>query len=69
MTTPKNLILEKEAFSGCSSLTTVEGMNAISSIEKHAFFNCSSLESINVNQSADIYDMAFESCPARINRI
>jgi hypothetical protein len=70
MTTPKNVILENGTFSGCSSLTIVEGMNAISSIEQNAFFyNCSSLESININQSADIHGKAFESCPARINRI
>jgi hypothetical protein len=69
MLSPKMTTIEQRTFNGCSSLTAVEGMNGIQSIGQLAFLNCSSLETIDVNQSADIHDEAFDECNARINRI
>ena len=66
---PKMTTIEHGTFRGCSSLTSVEGMNGIQSIRYYAFYECSSLETIDVNQSADIDDTAFNHCNARINRI
>ena len=66
---PKMTTIEEYTFYGCSSLTAVEGMNGIQSIGWSAFYDCSSLETIDVNQSADIDDNAFNHCNARINRI
>jgi hypothetical protein len=66
---PKMTTIEDSTFSRCSSLTAVEGMNAIQSIGWSAFSYCSSLKTIDVNQSADIHNLAFDECNARINRI
>jgi hypothetical protein len=66
---PKMTTIELQTFDGCSSLTAVEGMNGIQSIGQYAFYYCSSLETIDVNHSADIDDLAFKYCNARINRI
>jgi hypothetical protein len=66
---PKMTTIERWTFNECSSLTAVEGMNVIQSIGYDAFTDCSSLETIDVNQSADIHDDAFNKCNARINRI
>jgi hypothetical protein len=68
---PKMTTIEQMAFSECPSLTAVEGMNVIQSIGDGAFYYCKSLETIDVNQSANIYENAFEKCNARfaINRI
>jgi hypothetical protein len=59
---PKMTAIEDYTFWGCSSLTVVEGMNAIQSIGGYAFYGCSSLETIDVNQSADIAINAFFGC-------
>ena len=67
---PKMTTIEACTFEGSSSLTAVEGMNGIQSIRQYAFSHCFSLETIDVNQSADIHDEAFDDdCNARINRI
>ena len=66
---PKMTKIENRTFFDCSSLTTVEGMNAIQSIGKWAFRNCSSLERIDVNKSAYVHDDAFWKCNAVINYI
>ena len=52
-----------EAFSGCSSLTSVAIPDGVSSIGVEAFFGCSSLRSITIPDSVtSIGEYAFHSC-------
>ena len=51
------------AFSGCSSLTSIEIPNNVTSIGYDAFYNCSSLTSIEIpNSVTNIGDFAFSDC-------
>ena len=57
---PKMTTIDGDTFRGCSSLTTVAGMKSITYIGQWAFSECSSLLSIDVNESTDIDEYAFE---------
>ncbi len=53
----------KEAFSSCTSLTSVTIPNSVTSIGRYAFSNCRSLKSITIpNSVTSIGDSAFSSC-------
>ena len=60
-------VIGKEAFSGCSQLTTITFKGDITKIGEQAFYNCSSLKEIIVNKqgstiSIDIDKGAFKNC-------
>ncbi len=51
------------AFSGCSSLTSVEIPNSVTSIEAYAFWGCTSLTSVVIGNSVTIIgNSAFKDC-------
>ncbi len=51
------------AFSGCSSLTSIEIPNSVTSIEQSAFSGCSSLTSIEIpNPVTSVGNYAFKGC-------
>ena len=53
----------KEAFSGCSSLTSVTIGESVTSIGEWAFYNCSSLTSVTIGESVkSIKESAFRNC-------
>ena len=55
--------IEKNAFSGCSSLTGIEIPNSVTEIKKNAFIGCSDLTSIEIPDSVtSIGWSAFEGC-------
>ena len=55
--------IEDYAFSGCSSLTSVNIPNSVTSIAEGAFSGCSSLTSVNIpNSVTSIADGAFDLC-------
>ena len=47
--------IEKSAFSGCSSLTSITISSGVTTIGKWAFFDCNSLTSINVESENENY--------------
>ncbi len=57
------IYIRHDAFSGCSSLTSIEIPNSVTSIGDDAFYNCSSLTSIEIpNSVTSIGDDAFYNC-------
>ena len=55
--------IRKEAFYGCSGLTSVTIPNSVTSIGDRAFYFCSGLKSVTIpNSVASIGDRAFSSC-------
>ena len=57
------VVEETYAFSGCSSLTSIEIPNSVTSIEEQAFSGCSSLISIEIpNSVTSIGGYAFRGC-------
>ena len=53
----------REAFWGCSSLTTVTVPNSVTSISDYAFYGCSGLTSVTIpNSVASISSYAFRGC-------
>lgn len=52
----------EEAFSECSSLTSVHIPSSVSSIDYDAFYNCTSLTSVNIPEGITIGDCAFQGC-------
>ena len=53
--------IDKSAFSGCSSLETIE-MPGVKSISSNAFYGCTSLKTIEMPLIKRIYGNAFENC-------
>ena len=58
--------IDKEAFSGCSAITSAEIKASI--IDKEAFYGCSSLETITVNAKS-LRTSAFASCATKESAI
>ena len=61
--------IDRDAFSGCSGLTSIEIPASVTSIGNGAFYGCSSLETISVadgntvyDSRTSIYDDAFRGC-------
>ena len=53
----------KNAFSGCSSLKSVDGLSSCTSIGSSAFYNCSSLQSVgDLSACTSIGNAAFYGC-------
>ena len=53
------------AFSGCSSLTSINIPESVTEIESYVFYNCSSLSSIDIPESViTIGDSTFSGCKA-----
>ena len=66
---PTMTSIGKNAFSDCSSLTSVNIPNSVTSIGKEAFCECSSLTSVDIqNPDTEIHPTAFEGCPSRKSR-
>ena len=56
--------IQKEAFAGCSKLSSVAMRQKVSTIDSHAFWNCKDLRSVKIPSSVTfIADNAFEGCP------
>jgi BspA type Leucine rich repeat region (6 copies) len=57
-----------QAFSVCSSLTSVTIPNSVTNLGSHAFFFCTSLTSVTIGNSVtSIRDNAFDSCTSLTN--
>ena len=52
----------EEAFSECSSITSVHIPSSVSSIDYDAFYNCTSLTSVNIPEGITIGDCVFQCC-------
>jgi hypothetical protein len=60
--------IRENAFSNCSSLTSITIPNSVTSIRENAFHNCSSLTSITIpNSVTSIGDYAFDGCNSLIS--
>ncbi len=58
-------VIGKDAFSGCSAMTSITIPNSVTSIESAAFYNCDGLTSITIpNSVTSIGDLAFDYCDA-----
>ena len=56
-------IINKDAFNGCESLTTINIPSSIIRIEEDAFFQCVNLKEINIEEGvAEIGELAFCDC-------
>ena len=61
-------VIEKAAFSDCTSLTSITIPNSVTSIGNSAFYDCSSLTSIPIpNSVTSIGDSAFSRCSSLTN--
>lgn len=55
--------IEKEAFDGCSKITSISIPNTVTSIGARAFSGCYKLKSINIpNKLTTIYEFTFSDC-------
>ncbi len=52
----------KEVFKGCTSLTTVNGMNQITTLTESAFDGCTSLATIDISNVTTFAKNAFKGC-------
>ncbi len=57
----------KEAFAGCTLLTTINLPNNISTISEYMFGNCTSLKELDLTNIVTIEDNAFYKCEALTN--
>ena len=63
-----NDIIGEHAFSGCSSLTSVNIPSSVKWIGSYAFYGCSSLTNINIPSSVtEIREYAFDGCSSLIS--
>ena len=59
----ENYVIGGSAFYGCSSLTSIEIPNSVTSIENSAFYGCSSLTNVTIGNSVTtIGNNAFANC-------
>lgn len=52
----------KSAFSGCSNLKTVGGLENVISIASHAFYYCEKLENVSLGKTTSITPYCFYNC-------
>ena len=58
-----NVSLSSEAFAGCTALTSVKGLNGLTTIPEYCFEGCTSLTSFEIpNNITSIESNAFENC-------
>ncbi|MDE7086592.1 MAG: leucine-rich repeat protein, partial [Clostridia bacterium] len=58
----ESFTIGQEAFGGCTSLATVEGLEKVAYIEPYAFANCASLRTADLSAARAILYAAFSGC-------